>query len=315
MQKSTWVISCIAVASTATAIWLWLQRPEDSPATAGPVDPALALECQDAAAPPDAAQPADAPLAAAPVGAKELITSGPPPDFGSSMESRLLKKPEYRKAMWNQQRVMYEEAFHDLQKALGLTAAQADRLLDLLAEQRVRMFESQYAQWQRPIEERTGGKAPMQEMRARNDAEVAELLGPSTAIRLAEYRATQEARAEVNSVRNELARGSEPLRQDQFDPLVAVANVEIQRLNQEIGEQLGLRPPDPDPEGDARRIELTVAANQRILDAARPLLTGAQLAGLQDLYRRQRLQMESENALNRMRFAAASGDSTAATPK
>ena len=47
-------------------------------------------------------------------------------------------------------------------------------------------------------------------------------------------------------------------------------------------------------------------ANQRIVDAVRPLLSGAQLAGLKDLYRRQRLQMESESTLNRLRSEAAS---------
>jgi len=303
MQKSTWVISCIAVASTTAAIWLWVERPEEGPPTAGPVDRTVALDCADVPAPAPAVSPAAAPLpAAAPVSAKQPVVPVLPPEFRSPMESRLLKNPEYRRAFWIRQRVMFEEAFHDLPKALGITSEQADRLLDLLAEQRVRQFESQF------------GRYPMQELRARNEAELAELLGPSNAIRLQEYRSMQEGRAEVNSVRNELARGSDPLREDQFDPLLAVVNVELQRLNQEIG---ALGPPRPggDPESETRRVELTVAANQRIVDAARPLLTSTQLAGLQDLYRRQRQQMESENTLNRMRAAASVGDQPDATRK
>jgi hypothetical protein len=213
--------------------------------------------------------------------------------------------------MHSQQRVLLEGDYRDLPKLLGLSAEQSDRLFDLLAEHQVRAMD---ARWRKP----EGGQSLndyFREMREKNAAELAEFLGPSNMIRYQEFRASLEGRAEVNSVRSELARGWEPMRENQYEPLLAIVNVELQRLNQEI-DDLGPRGiPGSDPATEARRSELTIAANQRILDGARTILSGAQLASLADLYRRQRLQMESQDALNRLRSEAAAGMTQGVTPK
>ena len=63
------------------------------------------------------------------------------------------------------------------------------------------------------------------------------------------------------------------------------------------------------------RSEQKRETRQRILDAARPILSGTQLAGLESLYRRQRQQMEAQDTLNRLRIEAAATASQGFTPK
>ena len=303
MRKSTLVVSCVAVATTAAAYWFWQQWQGERSIKLDPKEQTASLECQATAigttAAPDST-PSAVP-AAKPVSAMNAAMPALPPGFVPYLEPRLLKEPEFRTALRGQQRAMLEEQFRDLPKILGLSAEQSDRLFDLLAEQRNRMLD---ARWQKP----DGGKTPtssFQEVQAKNKEELANFLGPSNMIRYEEFLSTLQSRAEINSVRNELAHGTEPLREEQIEPMMAVVNAELQRLDQEVRDVGPQGLPGFDPTAEAKRVELTVAANQRILDGARPILSSAQLAGLKDLYRRQRLQMESEGTLSRMRHAAA----------
>ncbi len=309
MRKSTLVLSCVAVATTAAAYWSWQQWQGERSVKLDPREQAASLECQATSATETTATPDSTPSAvpaAKPVNAMSGMNAAMPalpPGFVPSLEPRLLKEPEFRTALRVQQRVRLEEAFRDLPKILGLSAEQSDRLFDLLAEQRVRVLD---ARWQKPESGKTTVNG-FQEAQAKNKEELANFLGPSNMIRYEDFLSTMESRAEINSVRNELAHGTEPLREEQIEPMMAVVNTELQRLNQEVSDVGPQGLPGSDPAAEAKRVELTVAANQRILDAARPILSSAQLAGLKVLYRRQRLQMESEGTLSRLRSAAAAG--------
>ena len=314
MRKSTLVLSCVAVAMAAAASWFWQQWQYERSVKLEPRGQTAGLECQAAlateiAAPPDSST---SPVPTAkPV--REMNAGMPalPPGFAASVEPRLMNDPEFRRALRSQQRVNLEDQFHDLPKVLGLSSEQTDRLFDLLAEQQVRIHD---ARWLKPEAGKTVFDA-YEEARAKNQVELASFLGPSNMIRYQEFRATLESRIEVTSVRNELARGPEPLRENQVDSMIAVVNPELQRLKQELRELDPLKPPGTDPATDGKRSELTIATNQRILDAARPILTSEQLAGLEELYRRQRLQMEAESAMNRLRFAAAADTAQGFAPK
>jgi molybdopterin biosynthesis enzyme len=113
---------------------------------------------------------------------------------------------------------------------------------------------------------------------------------------LHEFRSTLQSRAEVSSVRSELAMSTDPLREDQVEPMIAVVDAELQRMNQEIRNLAA----SAEQISDVKRSELAIAANQRIVEAAVPILTSVQLAALKDLYRRQRVQMEAQAELNRL---------------
>lgn len=312
MRKSTLVLSCISVVTGTLAIWLWVQRQPQPPRVLEARTPIAKPECNDMTAQATEPLPTSTAVPATKsMNAKNLSPPALPPGFVPVPEPRLMKNPEFRGALRDQNRVLFEQELRDLPKELGLSAEQSERLFDLLAEQRIRLLETQ---WQGP----EAGKPPMsnfQDARARNREELANFLGPSNMIRYEEFRSSLQSRAEVDSVRTELARGTEPLREDQVDPFIAVVNTELQRLDQEVRDVGPVDPMRPDPAAEARRVELTVAANKRIADAARPILSSAQLAGLQDLYRRQRIQMESAGTLNRLRLEAAAGTSPAAPPR
>jgi hypothetical protein len=314
MRKSTLVLSFISVVTGTLAIWLWQQRQGQGPVHLDAKTPAAARDCHDVRAavteplPTSTAVAATKPMTA--MQAMNAATLPLPPGFVPPTDLRLLKDPEFRGALRTQNRVMFEQDLRDLPKVLGLSAEQSERLFDLLAEQRVRLLEVQ--------SKLETGKSPMsnfQDTRARNHQELADFLGPSNMIRYEEFRTSLQSRAEVDSVRTELARGAEPLREDQVEPFIAVVSTELQRLDQEVHDAAPPDPMRPDPVAEAKRVELTVAANQRIADAARPILSGPQLAGLLDLYRRQRLQMESAGTLNRLRLEAAASAPPGAPPR
>jgi len=314
MRRHYLLSSVALLAFSGLVVWAWRHfDPEPAPAAA-PKSTLAAIDCPAAPAPAIVVQPdleARVALSAKPLNAAPSGVPALPPGFVPSVEGRVIKNPEFRRATHDKTRVMLEDDFRDLPKILGLSPEQAERLFDLLAEQQVRTLD---IRWLKPEPGKTVSDA-YQEARARNAAELTEFLGASNMIRYQEFRSTLPGRMEVNSVRTELARGPEPMRESQFDPLLAVVNVELQRLNQEISD-LGPRGvPGSDPAGETRRVELTVAANQRILDASRPILSSTQYAGLEELYRRQRMQMESEDTLNRLRTEAAAGVAQTFTPK
>ncbi len=315
MHKSTVVLSCALAATAATAIWFWSQFQEQRSLHHDREVRGTSLECpgEMAATAPAVRSDLIHPevVAARPMREMDAATPALPPGFRPSVQARLLKVPEFRKALHSQQRVNLEDDYRDLPKILGLTPEQSDQFFDLLAEQRIRMLD---AQWVKPDEGRTA-KAINQEAAEKNEAELASFLGPSNLSRYQDFRATLQSREEVNSVRNELARSPEPLRDDQVDPMIATVNVELQRMKQEMSDArapgMGL---GDDPAIQARLVAITIAANERIVDAARPILTSGQLAAMEELYRRQRLQMQAESDINRLRTEAAFDDTPAAAP-
>jgi hypothetical protein len=103
---------------------------------------------------------------------------------------------------------------------------------------------------------------------------------------------------------------------DQVEPMILLVNSELQRMNQEVRD-LGLSPAadiGADQISTAKHAELAIAANQRILDAADPILTSVQLRALKELYRRQRLEMEAQSELNRLRAEALASEMQAEAP-
>jgi hypothetical protein len=222
-------------------------------------------------------------------------------------QRRLLANPEYRKSLHDRQRVEIEYAYRDLPKVLNLPSDQAGRLFDLMADQGVKLIELQSG-W--PATQ-AGGKSlatMIGELRKQNDAERAELLGERNLRELKEFTASLESRNEVDAIRANLARTAEPMREDQFDSLLAVVYAENQRADQELkarpGNEVAL--PTGFTPSTPGNVEVATATNQRIVESAAMLLTPSQLATVKDFYRRERVQMETQRDLNRMRTEAMS---------
>lgn len=230
--------------------------------------------------------------------------SSPSPRYPGWFQQRLLKNPEFRKALRTQQRQVIEDAFRDLPRFLNLTPEQATRVFDLLADQSVRKLE---LQWSWPASQETGRsiQALSDDLRAQSDADMTKLLGESDMRQLKDFRASLGSRNEVDALRSELARAPEPLREDQLEPMIAVVYAEQQRMDQELRDRKrSLNADDLDPAVASARVELAIAANERIVESASSLLTGAQLSAVEAFYRRQRLQMESQNVLSRLQAEA-----------
>jgi hypothetical protein len=89
-----------------------------------------------------------------------------------------------------------------------------------------------------------------------------------------------------------------------MQPLFEVVYAEQKRLQQEWNDlsASGIS----GSKQSAKRSEAAIAANDRIVDAASSLLTGAQLAALREMYRRQKAQMESQDEMNRLMTEAMS---------
>lgn len=312
MRKSTLVLSAAAAASAASSLWLWSQWRDERAVNLDlrarvealthheETKPAAASVVASSEAPPDRATKA--------VAETPTVVAAPAPAPMANyprLQQRLLKNPKFRQALRNQQRVVLDTEFRDLPKFLNLSPGEAERVFDLLAEQGVSLLE---LQWRDPRSQEDGRsrQTSLKELRAQNEAELAKLLGGPNMNRFQEFRSTLQSRAEVASVRNEMALGPDPLREDQVEPMIGVVNAELQRMNQELRD-LGMTQfagVDVDQIPETKRGELAIAANQRIVDAAGPILTNVQLAALKELYRRQRMQMETQSELNRLRAEA-----------
>jgi uncharacterized protein YjiS (DUF1127 family) len=322
MRKSTLVLSAAAAAMAASTSWLWTQWRDERAVNLDlrarvealtrheEIKPAAASVVASSEALPDRATKA---VAEAPTAVS--ATAPAPMANYPRLQQRLLKNPKFRQAFRNQQRVVLETEFRDLPKFLNLSPGEADRVFDMLAEQGVSLLE---LQWRGPGNPKEGlsRQDSYRDLRKQNDAELTNLLGGANMNRFQEFRSTLQSRAEVASVRNEMALGPDPLREDQVEPMIGVVNAELQRMNQELRD-LGMTQiagVNVDQIPETKRGELAIAANQRIVDAAGPILTNAQLAALKELYRRQRMQMETQSELNRLRAEAMISDAKASGP-
>jgi hypothetical protein len=225
-----------------------------------------------------------------------------PLDYWSNRRE-LLKDPEYRTAFREQQRQQIEFLFRDLPAMLKLTPEQATAVFDLMAEQAARQIELHV---QQPAGKQ-GGRAQaraIEERQKADDAEMRKLLGASNMARMEEYRDTLSSRSELNMVRSELAHGPTALREDQFQPMLDIIIAEEQRMSRELQEAYAADPALGSQPIDTTRTKLAIAANQRIVDSARSVLSQDQLQLLQTIYRRQQRQMETQNNLMRIQAEA-----------
>jgi hypothetical protein len=300
-------ILCVALAATtASSVWFWHQWQRELAVNRELLAHRETPQVQPARAPvTPPAHVAEQPMRS--VNVTQAVQAAVP-DMGAGIregQRRLLANPEYRKALHARQRLDIETEYRDLPRLLNLSSDQANRLFDLMADQRARLLE---LQWGWPATQVDGKSLATMtaELRKQNDAERRELLGERDLQQLQEFSASLESRNEVDALRAELARTAEPMREDQFDSLLAVVHAENQRADLELKGRLGAE--NPLPPGfnlsSPASVEVANAANRRIVDSAAMLLTPPQLATVKDFYRRQRVQMETQRDLDRLRNEA-----------
>jgi hypothetical protein len=136
----------------------------------------------------------------------------------------VLADPAYRRARIAEARLQLQRDYPQLVAALGLSGDEAERFLDLLAEQTVREYERAMKQ--------QSGQDSMQwrrELSEQAEKERRAFLGEERFRTWVEYVNSANARAIVSQLRTELATSSSPLREDQVKPFVKALASEHQR--------------------------------------------------------------------------------------
>jgi len=310
MRATTIVLTCVSAAGAASALWLGLQLSEERArsetlsaelkalrhlADYRPPEPIVTPPLSSIPPPQPAASAAQSKVAAQ----VEINPGVMPPgtrarDFGEARR-QLLGNPEYRKALQTQQRLMVEQYYRDLPKVLGLSPEKASQVFDLLTNSSVQNFDGRE---RRLVTQSDGSQIWVDQQRAGEDAAMSKLIGAEGMQQLQHYRESMMSRDEVRTLGAELIGSSDPLREDQMQPLFDVIYAEQKRLQQEWN-QLTESGVEAARLG-AKRSEAAIAANERIVESASSVLSGTQLAALKELYRRQKAQMESQDEMNRL---------------
>jgi hypothetical protein len=232
----------------------------------------------------------------------------------------MLKDPEYRELMRDQQKMGMRRMYGDMETMLGLSKEEAERVMDVIAEQQVRSME------QRPHFGMDGTQPDQaaireqqrvfEETRRKNEAELAAALGPKYG-EWQEYQQSMWSRSQVMRLKETLAGSDEPLRQDQIKPLVqALAREQQQMQTNSVRAQYpnGSSTPDAQLRMQEEWLERTAQSHERVRNAVSSLLSPAQLEQLQEQQEQERKMQELNLRMQRARAeeARARGEDPAA---
>jgi hypothetical protein len=315
MGKWILVLAIAAMTSAGAATFLWqelreertrttelqtqleqAQRPSPSsaaPTDSKPVELQAQTQTQQLPAAPPPSPPPTTPAFVAASGGFAIAPSGRPQAMDPEMrrrlianreqQQRMLQDPEYRDLMRSQHKLGLRQAYGDLEPLLGLTSEEADRLLDVLAEQALRAMEG-------PImlpsfDGTPPGEAQRREQqrhfdaqRRQHEAEIAAVLGAKSGA-WQEYQNNGWSRSQVSRLRTTLASTDEPLRQDQLKPLVDALAAEQKTFMDAQRAFAHAAPQDPQSfiRLAEKRFELTVESQERTRAALSGLLSPSQL--------------------------------------
>jgi hypothetical protein len=308
MRNLSWVFAALVLVFGLVSTTLWrdlrteralavsLQSQLDEVGQAA-VMPAVAA----AAMPPPLSSPqtavAVANQPAAPPAAKPQAPAAPPilADF-QKQQREMMKDPEYRNARLAQIRTSVASNNRSLTEDLGISQQEADRILDLLAEYQLEMSTetvllsdaSDPAATQEMLRKR-------QEGTRQRDERIAALLGPSGATRWKQYQQDAPARSRATAMNNTLTRSNLPLSAAQQKTLGAALVTEMRSLREDsTALSRGANPQDPAAIAQIQEAlrKRQQESTQRVLVAAAPVLSSAQLAVL-------KAEFDQQDALSR----------------
>jgi hypothetical protein len=252
-------------------------------------------------------------------------------------QRRLLKDPEYRAAMIEQNKLAMRQTYADAASELGLSAAETDRLLTLLAERSLpdpemiaayspavpgtRPDDAQIRRWQ---------EFAMERQRQR-DTELRNLLGDSRFSQWQDYERSLPQREQARELRHQFTSAGAPLDRDQERALGHLLSDEQQRLQDEYaktvpaGTQIAMAVSPsgtlfesraPTSAADTMRrqramLEATERSHQRLREAAASILTPEQLSALMQP---REAQLATQRASLRLQETAAKLEAETASP-
>jgi hypothetical protein len=301
MRKSEVLLALALLASAATALWLWNELCAERELNAALVARVDAQPAPPIAAPEplsvSPAQSAPAPAVPTPVSSNAVIANAPNVVHGTEEEwqtyqRRLMQNPKYREAWRQQERLKYGPRRENLMRLLGLTAEQADAVIDLGIDRNIGWIENPPST---PEQEETNERD--------HQARLGALLGEPKRAQLQEYMESRGTRMQVDRFRTQLS-GVDTLRDDQVEPLIAALNVEDTKMRQSISEFRDSRARDGNSgdwqEFSERQIEEMKAAHGRMHAAASPILSSSQLEKLDAMLKRDLERTEAEHRVTRL---------------
>lgn len=214
------------------------------------------------------------------------VRSGPNRDTPADRNNRRL-----------QEEVRLRRAYADMPAALGLDTAQADKLFDLLADNRVSAFENGAAYRGDPVARESIEAAARRE----RDAQIDALLGPDKAAEFHTFEKSIPARMQVNRIGETLAAANVPLSDTQRNSLVAAV------FSEQQASPAPERIPRPSPEYEARFIDWQIEHSRRVQARVEPLLTAEQVARYREILEVQNARRAEQRARVEARRNASPG--------
>jgi len=218
--------------------------------------------------------------------------SGPAPmPAGPRVERADTPAEEIRRRV--NQEVRLRRMYADLPAALGLDAEQANKLFDLLADNRVSTFEEMRVYEGDPA----GRRAIEAAARDKRNAEIEALLGPDKAAEFQYYEKSTPARMQVNRIGESMAAANVPLSDSQRTSMIAAVFSE-QEAN-----------PAPQRTGDAakdadfqtRFLDWQADYSKRVQARVEPLLNGEQVSQYRQAVEQQNARRAAQRARSQSR--------------
>ena len=207
-----------------------------------------------------------------------------------AFERRSLAIPEYREARKTQRKRELARLRDEGIRIVGVTPEQADKIIDSMIEREL--------DWSgrpnpRNAEELQQRQRDIEENKRNEEAALRALLGDAKATQWNEYLASQPSRSEVRQLRDALSESSDPLRDDQVEPLVSALHTGRTQLAKEMEDYRALRTADAASPQAANLLytqhyaERMAAANKRASKEAASILSQQQLAKFDAMRARQ----------------------------
>jgi hypothetical protein len=238
-------------------------------------------------APKTLSQPPGNPPTSATSAAKATPAASKYEDW-AARERRLMSDPKYREARKAELKMGWSRFRQDGMHVLGATAAEADTVVEWLVE--TQLAQSIRSNPRTP-EEVAQRRLEIEQSKSREDAELRELLGDSKAEQWQQFMASQASRMVVSQLRAQLT-SSDPLRDEQVEPLIAALHAERTQFDDEMRayrDSLSSKGTLGDHGGALylqREIERAAAANERAHATVAAILSPSQLDKLDELNNR-----------------------------
>ena len=217
-------------------------------------------------------------------------SSAPTPIFGDM--SQLMKDPVYREQKRAEISAKLAETGDEVASEVGLTTSQLRQLIDLETNFQIGVFDTfvpapALGRRMDPAKSRAAVEQ-QKELRSELDTEIVTLLGIEKAQKLKDYVKSQPARRQVKQLQVSLVAEGSPMTADQQRSLIATMTSEQERRDSEVAAYHAKLKNDGRTNKTvfdtiSGELDIDEQANARIVRAATPVLSPAQLSSLQKM--------------------------------